>query len=67
MVMSLDDRAFDQLVDEIMSLGYDEKTACEYAARIGDTPTRDQDDNVLVLDRDGKVLAKLKLKFFDEE
>jgi hypothetical protein len=61
----MDEHALAQLTAEIMSLGYDRATAGRYAVFIGDTPIRDQDDNILVLD--GKeVIARLKLKFFSE-
>ena len=57
---------FRQLVTEIMSLGYDAGTAAQYAGYIGDTPIRDQDDNIVVQDDHGKVLARLKLKSFED-
>lgn len=56
---------FNELVSEIQSLGYDPETAAYYAARIGDRPIRDQDDNIIV-QRGKEVLARLKLKFFEE-
>jgi hypothetical protein len=60
----LDDNGFRQLTDEIMALGYNEAAAANFAALIGDTPIRDQDDNIAVIDEDKKVLARLKLKSF---
>ena len=48
-----------------MRLGYDRVTAGNYAAMIGDTPIRDQDDNIVVM-AGGKVITRLKLKFFEE-
>ena len=62
----LDEQAFGELVDEIKLHGYDEETACGFAARIGDTPELDAQGNVLVRDKAGKLLATLKLKFFDD-
>jgi len=62
----IDFDAFSKLVDEIMSLGYDEKTACRYARLIGDRPLTDEKGQILVME-DNKVLAKLKLKFFQEQ
>lgn len=55
---------FNQLADEIMAQGFDDETASHFAALLGDTPVRDQADNIVVMD--GKViLAVLKpLKFF---
>ncbi len=67
--MSLEIEGFNALVEEIIAQGHDEKTACRYAVLIGDTPARDQDNNIIVLGgKDGKeVIAVLKpLKFFEE-
>jgi enhancing lycopene biosynthesis protein 2 len=61
----MSDNAFDQLTDEIMTLGYDEDTAAHFARLIGDTPVLDQDDNVVV-EENGKVLATLPLRFFKQ-
>lgn len=47
------------LVDYLMTLGYDEKTASQYVSLIGDTPVLDDNDNVLVIDRTGKILATI--------
>lgn len=56
--------SFNALVDEIMALGYDEESAADYAARIGDTPVSDGNGNTLVLDDHNQVIATLRLKFF---
>lgn len=63
----MNEEAFSQLVNEIMSQGHDEATAARYAAIIGDMPVTDEHGNVWVMQ--GKdVLAKLKpLKFFEAE
>jgi len=50
---------FSRLVDAIMALGYDEETAADYAARIGDTPVRDE--NGLTVVDDGGVIVRLNL------
>ena len=55
-----------ELRNEIMSFGYDRRTAAHYAVLIGDTPVRDGHGNYLVMDG-GKVLATLPpLKCFAE-
>lgn len=59
------EEGFRELVKEIMALGYDAHTAAQYAGLIGDTPIRDQDDKIVVEDDHGKVLARLKLGFFE--
>jgi hypothetical protein len=61
------DEGFDALVDEIMALGYGEETAADYAARIGDTPELAEDGRIVVRDDAGNEVARLKLKFFDQE
>lgn len=55
----LDEAGFNELMDAIVAQGFDEETAAEYAAFIGDTPIVDKDGFVLVMDGD-KVLARLK-------
>jgi hypothetical protein len=60
----LDRKAFDALVDEIQTQGYDEETAAHYAALIGDTPCAAEDGRIVITE-DGKEIARLKpLKFF---
>lgn len=62
--MSMDLKAFNALIDEIMSQGYDEGTAAEYAELIGDMPITNAAGQVVVK-KDGRTVAKLKpLKFF---
>jgi hypothetical protein len=48
------------LAERIEKLGYDRNTAKRFALRIGDTPTRDEDGNVLVVE-DNNVIARLPL------
>ena len=61
----LDEKAFDELVAEIMGQGFDEETAVDYAVLIGDTPIMDEHRNVEVRNERGHVLARLKpLKCF---
>ncbi len=50
---------FRSLIDDIMAQGYDEDTASEYAALIGDTPNLDKDGRWLVIDESGKHLATI--------
>lgn len=57
---------FKKLVDEIMTHGFDEKTAAFYAGQIGDTPNFDDHNNIVVTDDAGNVLARLRLNFFGE-
>lgn len=61
----MDENTFNELVDEIMSKGYDEATAAKYASIIGDTPLVDENGAVVIKDK-GKELARLKLKFFGD-
>jgi hypothetical protein len=58
--------SFNAFIDEIMALGYDEETAGNYAAIIGDIPVMDEQGRVVVLDDTGKELARLELKSFRE-
>lgn len=63
--MSLSTEDFNELVDEIMSQGYDEETAAHYAALIGDTPLVDPATGQIIVEEKGRELARLKpLKFF---
>jgi len=63
--MTMNQEAFNKLIAEIMSQGYDLQTAGHYAALIGDTPIADDDGNIVVLEKDGREIARLKpLKFF---
>jgi len=55
---------FSALVDAIKALGYDEDTACHYAALIGDTPCSDEAGKIVVQEDDGRELARLDLHFF---
>lgn len=57
------DKQFDELVDEIMSKGFDEKTAALFARLIGDTPIIDNNGKIVVMENK-KILAKLALNFF---
>lgn len=61
----MSDEALDALAAEIMALGYDEETAGDYAAYIGDLPIKDEHSNIVVRDEDGRELARLPLKFFN--
>ena len=58
--------SLDELAAEIRGLGYDRRTAGHYAALIGDTPMGDDQGRIVVIDEQGKELARLPLKFFDE-
>ena len=63
----MDLEQFKELIAEIMSQGYDRETAGRYAGLIGDTPAIDAEGNVVVMEPDGREIARLKpLKFFDE-
>lgn len=62
----MDQEAFNKLVDEIMTKGYDEATAAKFAAIIGDTPMIDENDNIVVVEN-GQELARLKLDFFGKK
>ena len=55
---------FQQLVSEIRALGYDEKTAADYAALIGTAPVLDEKGRVVVIDGD-QELARLALPSFN--
>jgi hypothetical protein len=59
--------SFSELVAEIKSLGYDDATAGRWAAFIGDTPIGDDQGRIVVRDEQGKELARLRLKCFEEE
>jgi len=54
----LEQNGFDALIDDIMRQGYSEAEAARLAALIGDTPTIDQDGNLVVYE-DGREVAKL--------
>ena len=62
----MDLEQFRELIAEIMSLSYDRETAGRYAGLIGDTPAIDAEGNVVVMEPDGREIARLKLKFFDD-
>lgn len=53
---------FDRLVTAIERLGFDEETAVDYAALIGDTPCLDESGLVVVTDETGRELARLRLE-----
>ncbi|HSM84596.1 MAG TPA: hypothetical protein VLT16_00535 [Candidatus Limnocylindrales bacterium] len=57
----LSEQDFNRLVDAIMSLGYGEEPAAQFAELIGDTPEFDGQGNTIVK-QDGKVIARLPLK-----
>lgn len=52
---------FNRLVVQIMDLGFNEETACDYAQRIGDTPENDEAGLVIVRNDAGEVIARLNL------
>ena len=56
------DDGFTRLVTAIERLGFDEETAADYAARIGDTPCLDESGLVVVSDATGRELARLRLE-----
>jgi hypothetical protein len=53
--------SFCELVEQIKALGYDEETAANFAAIIGDTPCVDDQGRTVVIDEDGRELARLDL------
>jgi ribulose-5-phosphate 4-epimerase/fuculose-1-phosphate aldolase len=57
--------SFQELIDAIMALGYDERTAGHYAVLVGDTPVRDEQGRIVVCEN-GRELARLNLKYFDD-
>lgn len=61
----MNEESLDVLAAEIMALGYDEETAGDYAAYIGDLPIKDERGNIIVQDETGRELARLPLKFFN--
>ncbi len=61
----MNEEQFNALVDEIMSRGYSEAIAAEYAAAIGDTPLRDELGRIVVIMDNGTVARLAPLKFFD--
>jgi len=58
----MNEEQFRELMREIQALGYDEETAGEYAAIVGDTPEIDESGLTVVRSENGMVLARLKLK-----
>lgn len=62
----MDQNNFNKLVDEIISRGYDEKTATHFSMLIGDAPITDNEGNIIVMENNN-ILAKLKLNFFSKE
>jgi hypothetical protein len=48
-----------ELTSQIMAQGYDEPTASRYAVLIGDIPVRDDAHRLVVIDEQGKILARL--------
>lgn len=63
----MDQNNLNKLIAEIVSQGFDEKTAALYAELIGDTPIIDKDGYVVVTGQHDNVLTRLKLKFFDQD
>jgi len=55
-------KGFNRLVTAIERLGFDEETAAQYAARIGDTPCVDESGRVGVTEETGRELAQLRLE-----
>jgi hypothetical protein len=56
----------DELVKAIRALGYDEETAERYAVFIGDTPKVDETGKTVVIDDEGRELARIDLRPEDE-
>ncbi len=56
----LTEAGFNELVRSIEALGYDERTASDYARLIGDTPELDAAGLTIVRDGDA-ILARLRL------
>ncbi len=56
--------SFIELIKAIESKGFDRETAGKYAVIIGDTPVVDEAGNTLVIDDQGKELARFKLDYF---
>lgn len=62
----LERSAFESLVDEIQSQGYDEPAAAHFAALLGDRPVKDQDGRLVVVEQ-GREVARLRpLLFFGD-
>jgi hypothetical protein len=59
--------SFKQLIKAIESKGFDRETAGKFAVIIGDTPHVDEAGNTVVIDNEGKELARFKLDFFESE
>ena len=58
----------EELMREIMSQGFDEKTAWHYAALIGDLPITDETHSCIIVMDGLREIARLKpLKFFDPD
>ena len=55
------DESFCALIKAIEALGYDRKTAGQYACWIGCTPIHDQDGKIVVQDDKGKVIDRIAL------
>ena len=58
----LTEEQFCALMERIERLGYDEETAGRFAALIGDTPCKDEQGRTVVIDKDGRPLARLALE-----
>jgi hypothetical protein len=56
-----------RLAKEIAGLGYYEETASHYACLIGDTPCVDEHGRIVVIDGNGRELARFKLQFYGDE
>lgn len=55
----IEESDFEAMVQAIIAQGYDQETAGDYAARIGDTPVFDDDGMIIIRDGD-EVVARLK-------
>jgi len=64
--MSMDLEEFQGLIKAIERAGVAPELVARYARLIGDLPVRDEAGNILVMEG-GKVVARLKLDFFDGE
>lgn len=58
----MDENDFNELVDQVMALGFSEERAAELAARIGDTPELDEAGLVVVRDGAGHIVERLRLR-----
>lgn len=56
--------SFEELINAIERLGLPREISAKYAALIGDTPCMDEAGKTVVIDHQGKELARLALDFF---